>query len=459
MGLLDYFRPKPVQQPRYALPMDMIGRFLANGQVQWMQYDAQGLIDNAYLGNHIIFAIQDWKSSKVASAPPLLYEVKEEKSYRKYRMYLKDATYDSFRRSQDIKTKALVEVEGHDLQKVLDRPNPNMTRYEFEYGMQTYIDIVGAGYQMAVRDGMDGQSGKIKELYLPPAHQMVAVTGDIYNPVKEWFLNSAPDKKIAAANVCQIRNFSPRYESGMQWIYGLSRLHAAKGLIQKHKDAQETEVSVFQKRGIRDIIFPKGSTDPSEISLEDMNRARDNMNQKIGESGTAGIITNNIEIGSIRIGFSPTELGILETIKDAKVDLCSLYHVPADLFGWGEHSTYNNMTEKIKIGLRDAILPELEKRKDAYNSWLVPSYGDKNLVMDYDYDYFHELQPDKKELAEWMDKVPLTPNERRAPFGYEALPDENMNKAMIGGNYKLVEDMGIESFAGSGNFGKEDGLV
>lgn len=453
MGFKDFLglrKPAPiVQLPSYSKPMEMIISFAANRQVIFFDNSGQGNIDEGFLGNHIIFTIQDWKSSKVASAPPLIYEVKDEKTYKKYRAYLSDPTIDSFRRSQDLKIKALEEIEGHDMQKVLDRPNPHMSRYEFEYGLQTYIDIVGAGYYMGVRDGLDPDKGKIKEMYLPPAHHMTIVSGDIENPIKEWFLSSSPQNKISAKNVCQVRNFSPRYETQTQWMYGLSRLFSAKGLIQKYKDGASAEVGIYQNNGRQDIIFPKEANDPNEYSLEQMQGIRDAISTKL-KSG--GISTSTIELGSIRVGFSPSELGILESLKDAKVDLCSLYHVPVEIFNWGEHSTYNNMTEKRKIGLTDAVLPELEKRKDALNHWLVPSYNEKGkhkLVIDYDYEYFPELQADNAEIVKWMEHVPMTANERRALFRYDTIPGENNEKLMVGSNVKLLDDMGIASFEGT----------
>jgi len=369
MGLLDFLNNKPkvnqLARPAYSSPMELIARWMNDGQVVWFDNNAQGNITNGFLSNHIIFTIQDWKSSKVASAPPIVYEVKDETAYKKYRAQIQAKTDDSFRRSQDMKHKALSEVSDHDIQKVLDRPNPNMSRYEYEYGMQTYIDIVGAGYHMSVRDGVNPEEGAIKEMYLPPAHQMTLVSGNIQEPIKEWFLSSNPENKISAKNVCQIRNFSPRYETPTQWMYGLSRLFSAKSLIQKYADATTTEVSLFQSKGVRDFVFRKNFAEMEELTVEQTQLAEDVLNRKVKESGSGGIVFGNSELGTIRVGFSPTELGILDTLKDAKIDLCALYHIPAIIFDWNvSNSTFNNLSEARKIGLTDAVLPVLYCEND-----------------------------------------------------------------------------------------------
>lgn len=459
MGLLDLIR-RPVQPvtqvPAFYSPMEMIGSWLANGQVAWFSADSTGLIKETFMDNHVVFTIQDWKSSKVASAPPLLNEIKDEKAYKQYRQYVKSISSSkddtNFLRARDLRHKALTEVPDHDILKVLQRPNGIMTAYEFFYGLQTYIDIVGAGYLMAVRDGVDPTEGRITEMYLPPAHQMAIVSGTPYEPIKEYFLNSSPDKKINAKNVCQIRNFSPDYTTSTQWLYGQSRLLAAKKLLQRQKDGTETEVALFQNQGVREMMFPKGMFDPGDVPLDQANSAAELLNKKIRNSGNGGIITSNVEMGSIKIGFTPSELGILDSLKDSKKDLCAIYHIPDAIFNWDEHTTYNNMAEKRKIGLVDAVLPELEKIKDALNYWLVPSYekpgrdGKNRFVIDYDLDFFPELQADREQLSKWIDSACLTANERRELFGYGQDLGENSNKALIPSGLKILDDEGLGSF-------------
>jgi len=96
MGFLgDYFRKglkgnnAPTGSNR---PLEMQFRFLANGQVQWFPRNSEEFITNGYLGNHAIFTIQDWKCQKVASAPILVYEKRDEKTYKKYKNFIKGKT-------------------------------------------------------------------------------------------------------------------------------------------------------------------------------------------------------------------------------------------------------------------------------------------------------------------------------------------------------------------------------
>jgi len=192
----------------------------------------------------------------------------------------------------------------------------------------------------------------------------------------------------------------------------------------------------------------------NDLSIEQASKLRDDFNQKVKEVGSGGILTSTIEMGAINIGLSVADMGIVESKKVTKSDYCAAYHIPDILFGWSEQTTYNNLSESRKIALTDSVLPELEKRADHFNDWLVPSYdpdGKQKLVIGHDYEYFTELQQDRKALAEWMDKANcLTINERREMLNYGVAKDENSDKVLVSGNFKLLEDMGIESFAGSG---------
>jgi phage portal protein BeeE len=452
MAFFDFLNKKAAK--RNSIPREMLLRFMAHGQVMWSGEDTHTLLNDGFLNNHVVYTVQDWLSQKVGSAEPLVYEVKEEKAYKQYRSYLKHATYDSVKRAIDIRHKALSEVEGSDISQVLTQPNNMMKWYEFAYGYSVFKNMCGSSYFGATRDGIsDPRQGAIRQMDLFPSHKMVITSGDRINPIKEYHLSSNPEVKIPVENVLQIRNFSPEYETETQWMYGLSKLYPLRKILQEYGESTESKVSLFQDKGIRDIIFPKGVTDPGEISITDAQSAEDSMNRKLTEKG--GIITNSIELGVIRVGFSPVEMGILESQKILKGDFCAAWHIPAVIFDWKDSSTFNNLEVARRIAFTDAVLPELEQLKDGLNGWLVPSYTNvkqrynnqkQNLVIDFDLEGFNELQEDKAKQVEWMSKTPLSANEIRRALRYDDSKEENADKIMIPTGFKLLEDMGLESF-------------
>src|SRR5690606_9487794 len=105
-------------------PKEIILRFVGQGQVVWYQDDSQTLLKEGYLKNHVVFSIVDWIASKITVAPPILYEVKDEKQLRRYKSLLKDPTRDSVLRALDIRRKALEEIEDSPMMDLFKSPNP-----------------------------------------------------------------------------------------------------------------------------------------------------------------------------------------------------------------------------------------------------------------------------------------------------------------------------------------------
>lgn len=213
-------------KPGNNLPKEMVFRFLPNGQVVWYDSSDQGtILQKGYLGNHVVFSIADWIAKKVATVPPILYQVKDEKAHKRYKSLLKDPTPESLMRALDLRGKALEEVEDAPMMELFNRPNEIMSWSELAYGWYVYKAIVGSAYIGGVRSGLDASTGKIQEMWLYPAHLIQIHSEGIYRPISGYSLQSSPDKIIDAANVLQIRNFSPRYENETQWLYGLSLIH------------------------------------------------------------------------------------------------------------------------------------------------------------------------------------------------------------------------------------------
>lgn len=447
MGLLDWLQRKAGSRNSVvSRPLEIMWQWSADGQIIMFSGDNQKLVDDAYLYNHVVWTVQDWKASKVATAPPLLYRIKNEKEYKKYRAQMKGVTHKNFGHIHDLKMKALVEVDGHEILELLNRPNPLQSGYEFFYGHTVYKDIVGSSYMWAVRDGInDPTEGKIRELWLPPAQQMTIVSGGEYKPVSKYKLAGAPDKDIDAKNVLHLRHFSPK-DDMKQRLYGTSRVFPAQNIVREYNSSVEYKTGINQSKGVRAIIYPKGINDIGMVDPTEAANVQERLNARLANSADGGIMASNVEIGVVNVGFTPEQLGTLKSNRETKKDICALYHVSDIIFGWSENATYNNLSEARKISLTDAVLPELEILKDGLNGWLLPSFTkDKDFVLDFDDEYYAELQEDKAEQVKWMSMAPLTANERRELLGYERSADLNADKVIIGTNFQLLETLGADS--------------
>jgi phage portal protein BeeE len=142
---------------------------------------------------------------------------------------------------------------------------------------------------------------------------------------------------------------------------------------------------------------------------------------------------------------SPVDLNILDSNKELKNEFCALYGISPIIFDWTSNSTYNNLIEARKMSLLDGVIPYQEDFKDALNAKLVPYFGD-DIVLDWDYQAYPEMQSDLKEQTERLSKSYwLTIDEKRAEQDFPTLDTENSQIPLVPSNLTRLDDVGMDS--------------
>jgi hypothetical protein len=61
------------------------------------------------------------------------------------------------------------------------------------------------------------------------------------------------------------------------------------------------------------------------------------------------------------------------------------------------------------------------------------------------------MQSEMKDMIEWLDKLPLTPNEMRTAFKYETLTDDGMDTVWINSGKMRVDEISEGTFNNANN--------
>lgn len=458
MGLFNIGQmPKPPQiKPKRnnPTPQEVLFRYTMGGQVLWYNGEGKQLLDEGFKGNNAVFTVMDWVGKKIAQAPIVLYTVRDTKALTKYKSLMQQPD-KHFTEAMIWKNKALAEVEdpNHEILRVLKRPNELMPSWaEFAYGSYVFKTANGSYYWMGTRSGsvMDPTKGKIGKLTLLPSHYVGIRSGGMMQPIESYFLLHNEQVKIPAENVGQGRNFSPDYDNEIDWLRGMPALYPLRKIIQKHNEATETEASLYKKKGLQDIVFNTNTPENSEVNFEQFQKTRDVWDKKLNSSEPGSILINSDPLGVIRVGFSPTDLGLTESNKVSKADICAALHTQAIIHNWSEQTTYNNMDSAVKMSLTDAVLPELRTMAETLNSWFLPSYdASGRYFLDFDLDVFPELQEKLVDKVKYLEKIPLSSNEFRAACGWdEDTEHENMDEPLIPSGKQMVSKMGLDPIGG-----------
>ncbi|GAB4001572.1 hypothetical protein GCM10028807_58050 [Spirosoma daeguense] len=408
-------------------------------------YPAQNpaLLRYGYMENHYVFTVADWKASRSAEAPPLLYRVKSKKHLQQYRQLFGKKGMEV--QALVARIKALEEIDEHPLLKVLRNPNPAQTWRELDYALNVYWDF-GNSLLYGVRLTAGMNKGQVREIYVLPNTLYVGET-----PTTAGYLNYVHSTdssiRIPGTDVLHLRRFNPDPLGIGGGLWGMSKLYPARRLLTKANQAIEAEAEMFQNRSARTIIFPKGVSyaDMATIGFDGA-KATEDIRKKLKQAGSGGIAGNSVELGSITLGLSPVDLDILESNKVSKEELCHLWHLhPRSVFPISDGSSMggNQEEEANKHSIRAGVLPDLRLKAEKLTSWLCPAYGD-DLFIDFDTDVYPEMRLDGKEIAEYVDSIPLTGDERRALFKWGETGKPEMQVELIKNNLMAVSDFLIQ---------------
>lgn len=380
-------------------------------------------IKKAYQLNADVYSIVSFIAGKVATVPFVLYEIKDEKQLVRYKS-LSSGVYT--KETQMLKKKALQEVEkDHVITRMLNKaPNEQMTASEFKYGYVIYRLLTGNSFMRGF--GPEAEPNKFVQLHLLPSQLTVPLGGTMYAPVRAYKLTWDPEE-IPAEFVSHSRYFNPDFEyPSNPHVIGQSPLQAAANIILQSNSATNAATSAFQNGGMAGILYQKGGSDLSEAQRDLM---QDHIDRTTSDTtNRKQILAASAEMGWLKVGESPVDLGILEALNATLRSLCNIFHVNSAIFNDPENKSYNNISEARKAAITDAVLPELTALRDALNLWLLPGWekaDGKKYFIDYDASVFPELQANMKETAEWLNAAWwLTPNEKRTQMDYDAQSEE-----------------------------------
>lgn len=387
----------------------------------------------AYLENDIIFAVQHWKSKKIASCPPVLFQVKDKKKFRKYMELRSKSDIQSQLRAKELKEQSLEPVDSHRILDVFEKPNPMQSRFELMYSMATMYDVLGTTFVYMNRLSAGLNKGQVSELWRMQEYGMQVEGFGPMTPAKQYRCLYVNDP-IPAENMLHLRRFNPLAEINETPLWGLSLLEPLRlSVIQKHKDANEAEIESFQNRGPRKLIFPKDGATLDEFDIEQVKAVQDDLDKKLAKGSFNKVVANSVALDGLDVGISPVDLNIVESFDSMLEKVCGVYHVRKETLSAGKQSTYNNLTEARKYSITDGVVPDLLLLYDKLNSSFVASYNSdrETYHMEPDLDFYHELQDDQNKKADYLSKLALTENQRLEAFGYEPFKHPIMDVPMI----------------------------
>lgn len=414
--------------------------FIQTGQWIWPDDNKDTYIARGYKEIPNLYAIISLIIQKSSVVPFEVYQVKDKAKYMKYKAKMKNlSTVKDVASSVLLKSQALEKVENSEIERLLLNPNEQQTMEQLFEQIDGYRLLTGNSYLWAWTPGVGNNATKPVQLHVPPATMVSIVTGDLQKPIKEYKLNYLADA-IPVEDMGHFKNWNPMTSGNslLDGLYGMSPLVGSRRLMQKYKDADIAQGSMFRNMGPAGILSSEkdsGNTEEQAIAIKDQFKKLHG-----GVINAGDIVVTSAAVRWQQIGLSPVDLNILEGKEEMLGELCNIYHVPIGLFT-RVNSTENNMVESRKMMITDAVIPCVENRKGVLNKWLAPKFGD-NLVIEFDYSVFSEISEELDKLVTAAEKMYwISPNEKRSMTNYDMDPNPNMDKFYFPSGLTELDEM------------------
>jgi len=293
-------------------------------------------------------------------------------------------------------------------------------------------DAVVEQHGMRYETGPD--RGKVAQLYSMPVTVTKIVTGTWMEPVRGYRIDGTINQDFTPDEIVHFKLVNPLWGDERS-MYGMSPLRAASKILAKQNQSDDTELKQFENQGPAYIVYKKNGSSPIPNARWTPEQ-KANTEKEIEEAGKGnrrGLpLLSNEELGIINIGKSIADLNIVESSKEGRKVLCSVFCIPPPIVGI-EDPTYNNLNTARKSAWTDCICPVLDDFANHYTQCLINGtpYEKDGLYFDFDYSAVEELQEGYKTQVEWMRQAFWTPNEIRLATGKNTQDNEIMDSPVF----------------------------
>lgn len=410
--------------------------YVGGNNVVWVDDNWQGYLEKGYGGNDVVYSIVNQCAEKERMAPWQPYKIKDESSLKRLNIELQKAgTPDfNFKLCLDLRTKALEIYTGDGkLNELLQWPNEEETFSDLVANSGAYKRLTGNRFIYNNSLSMGANAGKPGELILLPSDCM-AVTFTRGFPVRKtgYQLTHETIIKLELEQVLHDKTWNPNNQIPGQALVGMAPLKAANMLLTRNRSNKTMSTKAFQNMGPEVIAFLEDQRITADQAIEQINVLKKNIYEEgSGPQNRKKVAVSGYKTGVVKLGDSVVDMDALNLEKWDVVMFANVFNFPHILL-IPEHSTLDNLKVAEKALISRCCLPYLNSFRNHFNRMLQKHWGyeNQNIFVDYDLSVYAELQPDKKEIADWTSRTPVTIRQTFEALQIE-LPQQYANDPMV----------------------------
>lgn len=418
---------------------------------QAAQYDDKDstYLEKGYGINPDVFAVVNQMCDKTKAVPYAVKKIKDKNSVSKLNS-LRNATKGNYSVKQ-LADKFILESKAYEDKELpfpLEKPNPNQTWGDILSLFKLYLKITGNFFQYSASPSEGANSGIPRLVYVLPSHKMKIVLkkdADLLfdeDPIDYYLLRDGEEYiKFIADQVIHIKTPNPFFDLNGSHLYGLSPIKVLLRNIESSNEALNNNVKTMKNSGVFGLISGKDSVLTAEHASQLKQRLLD-MDRDSGRLSKIGGLS--VPVDFTKLSVDTKDLLPFEYLKYDQKQICNVLGWSDSLLNNDDGGKYDKQKEERKRVVTDNIQPDLILLQQAWTEKFIRKFkGYENAVIEFDITELPEMQEDYKAMVEWMDKAPLTPNEKRIALKYETLDIEGMDVPWIEAGKKRIDEEGI----------------
>ncbi len=331
-----------------------------------------------------------------------------------------------------------VMINNHEILKLLRKPNPMESQFQFLERHFTFMELMGESFWYLARGS---KTGKPREIYLlrPDLVDVVIDTQDPRGLVKGYTFSKGNGEKIPFDKE-EILHF--KYPNPMNPYRGMGVIEAAQMYIQTEEfSADWTKNSIYNAGRPAGILGIKGTID--EDQWEKVKRTFRDEYSGTKNAGKTMLFKDVDGLHYQKLGMELGDIALPEIKNITRDDIMVMFRVSKTMLGITDDVNRASAKESKSVFIEFVIRPKIDRFMDHINAFLVePTYGE-NIYLSYeDMTYVNEkdkIEEYEKGLNKW-----LTINDIRRERG---------DKPLEGGDYIY---MPITMVATVGDIPKEE---
>ena len=438
MGLFDFFTKKKINTLFPTIPMNS-QIAIERGIVTWQGADQRSFVDDGYVANDIVYSIIKLITDKAKIAPFHVYKVVDEKAAKKYKSLAAQKDIN-LKELETLHKKAYELYTGDQrLNELLKYPNEEDCWSDLVEQWCGFKLITGNSFIYGKLIEAGNNQGKPYELFALPSQYMAIIANiNVFPPTRAGYqLYYGQMWSFDTKEILHDKYFNPQWGVTGGQLYGQSPLRAAAKNLTRSNEAKTAAVASFQNGGPAGVLFMNDERFDPTSGQAQAQALKTAVSQKGGSANFNSIAVSGYKVDWKQIGLSPVELNIIESEKWDLKALCNIYGVPSQLLNDSDSKTYNNQREGEKALTLRCAIPLLNALTENLNRKLHTDWGYKgtNLYVDYDLSVYGELEANKSEQTEWLDKAWwISPKQKLDIMNIEVpdyIPTEELEKLYI----------------------------